>query len=103
MAKLKLNPEPTFKAKVAIPVPGAQAADVEFVFKHRTREQFADWLKSLEDKEKVPAVMEIAMGWDLDDPFNAETVGQLLSQYIGAFQPILEKYMDELVQAKQKN
>lgn len=103
MAKLKLNPEPTFKAKVAIPVPGAKSADVEFTFRHRTREAFSEWLVSLDNKEKVEAVMDVALGWDLDDPFNEATVAQLLSSYIGAFQPILDKYMDELVQAKQKN
>lgn len=105
MPKLKLNAEPTFKAKVLIPIPGGAPVPVEFTFKHRNREDFSAWLKSLEDddKAKPQAVLDIALGWDLDDQFNEATVTQLLSNYIGAFQPILDKYMDELIQAKQKN
>lgn len=34
MAKIKLNPEPVFTAKVPIPVAGGKDALVEFTFKH---------------------------------------------------------------------
>jgi hypothetical protein len=37
MAKLKLVANPTFRAKVGIPVAGGPEVPVEFVFKHRTK------------------------------------------------------------------
>lgn len=104
MPKLKLNPEPTFKAKVDIPIPGARPVPVEFIFRNRNREDFAAWAQSLTDEKPAETVvLEIAMGWDLDDAFNEENVKTLLSNYLGSFHPILTRYMDEITQAKAKN
>lgn len=49
MTKLKLNPEPTFKATVGIPVPGVGNVDVEFTFKHRTRKAITDFLEAKQE------------------------------------------------------
>jgi len=39
MAKIKLIPEPTFTAKVPVPVPGGKPVEVEFTFLHRKRDE----------------------------------------------------------------
>jgi hypothetical protein len=103
MAKLKLNPEPTFKGKVQIPVHGGADAEVEFTFRHRSTDDLADWMKALEGRNKADLILEMALGWDLTDPFNADSVKTLLSNYAGSFDRVLEKYLAEMLQAKEKN
>ena len=102
MAKLKLNPEPTFKAAVNIPVAGADAASVEFTFKHRTRAQLAEWLDQ-KDRDDTESVMGCAMAWDLDDEFNAENVARLCENYVGSAYAVITAYLGELRGARVKN
>jgi hypothetical protein len=103
MGKLVLNPSPSFSVKVAIPVHGSVTSEVEFTFKHRTRDQFGEWLKALDGKDKDVAIMEMATAWDLEDAFSAESVSKLLDNYMGAFDAIYSAYIEELTQAKLKN
>jgi hypothetical protein len=103
MPKLQLKLSPTFKAHVDIPVPGARPAKVEFTFKARDREELADWLAKLDGKKTDEAVLEIASGWDLEDAFDQANVEVLLRTYIGAWQAIYQKYLDELMGARAKN
>ncbi len=102
MTKLKLAAEPTFKAKVAIPVPGGESADVEFTFKHRTRDQVVEWLEK-RDTSDIDSVKDCAMGWDLDDEFNDENVTRLCQNYLGAGFAIVTAYLSELRGARAKN
>jgi hypothetical protein len=103
MAKFALKPSPTFKAKVEVPVPGAKAAQVEFTFRHRTREELASWLEAIEGKTGKEVVLEAACGWELEEPFDAENVAALLDNYIGAFQAVLDTYLKQLAGAREKN
>ena len=77
--KLKLNPEPTFKAKVGIPVPGSRPVDVVFTFKHRTREEILEWVQESRDDTDAESVADAAAGWDLDDEFTPENIQEALS------------------------
>lgn len=109
MAKIQLNPSPTFKGKVSIPVLNGEPAEIEMVFKHRGRKDFGALKKAThvegEDKrteEEVLAadvafVMEIAQDWDLEHGFNAENVEKLLDAYHGAARAISVKYAELLV------
>lgn len=102
MAKLTLNPNPTFKAKVGIPVPGSdELAEVEFVFKHRTKDQLESWMG--ENGEDLQKVMEMVDGWDLPDKFNEANVKTLLQNYFGAAAAIVTAYIGELMKAKTGN
>lgn len=103
MAKLKLTASPTFKATVLIPVPGAKPSPVEFVFKGRSKDGFKDFMESVEGKDDVALVLEMASGWDLEDAFGEETVAQLLQSYIGAARAILDTYMREQTGARLGN
>lgn len=102
-SKFSLSVKPSFKAKVAIPVPGQAAELVEFTFKGRTRDEFKDFIDTLKDREDVDVVMDIASGWELDDPFDAENVEILTQNYLGAARAIIEKYLSELTQARLGN
>ncbi|SER52324.1 MULTISPECIES: phage tail assembly chaperone [Pseudomonas] len=99
----KLDPNPTFDALVAIPVPGGSKADVKFTFKHRSKTELEDFLSTNKDMDDTTLVKSIADGWELDDEFNDENIGRLLNNYIGAGSAIYVKYLEELYQAKRLN
>jgi hypothetical protein len=101
--KLKLNPEPTFKAKVGIPVPGSRPVDVVFTFKHRTREEILEWIQSSRDATAAESVADAAAGWELDDEFTPENIERLCNNYPGAGLAIVQTYLDELRGARSKN
>ena len=103
MAKLKLIASPTFKAKVDIPVAGGPDVQVEFTFKHRTKKALEEWVAARTDKSDSDSFMEMVEAWELEDPFNAESVTLLLENYIGAALATYRKYVDELIKAKVKN
>lgn len=101
--KLILTVSPTFKANVAIPVAGKAPVNVEFTFKHRTRDQFREFLEALEGREDAAVLMDIASGWDLDDAFDADSVEQMIQSYMGSAHAVLNAYMAELTGARVKN
>lgn len=101
--KLSLTAAPTFKSKVAIPVPGEKSVDVEFTFKGRTREAFKDFVDSLKDREDAEVLMDIASGWELEDAFTKENVERLTENYLGAARAVIEKYLGELTAARLGN
>lgn len=103
MAKLILTAEPTFKAPVAIPVPGGKTATVQFTFKWRTRDEAKEWLEGVEKLSDEEIVLSAASGWDLDDEFNDTNVNALLQKFGGSARAIFNAYVDELRGAKAKN
>jgi hypothetical protein len=103
MAKLKLVANPTFAKKVGIPVAGGDAVDVEFTFRHRTKDELDEFVKTRADKTDHETFMEMVCGWELEDAFGAESVELLLQNYIGAALATYQVYIDELVKAKLKN
>lgn len=101
--KLSLVANPTFKAKVAIPVPGDKAVDVEFTFKGRNREAFKTYIASMDGREDVDLIMDAASGWDLEDAFDRDNVEKLTQNYMGSARAIFDKYVGELTQARLGN
>lgn len=105
MAKIKLvlTANPTFKAKVAIPVAGAPAVPVEFTFKHRSKEAFAEWIKGISDKDDSDLLLEVASGWELEDAWDKENISLMCENYMGAARAVIEKYIAEQTAAKLGN
>lgn len=105
MAKISLEPNPTFDAVVSIPRPGLDNASVRFTFRHRSRTAVLTWVESIGKDEKVDIdqVMDVASGWELDDTFTRENVALLCENYGGASRAILETYLRELRGAREKN
>lgn len=103
MARLSLKPNPTFQAKVAIPVPGAEPVEVEFTFKHRNRAELKAFADSMTDREDVAIIMDMASAWELADAFTAENVAMLVANYFAAPRVIFNSYIEELTKAKEKN
>lgn len=105
MAKLSLTANPTFKAKVGIPVPGAKPVEVEFTFKHKNRDQIKAWSAAAEDSDRTngDGILDIALGWELDDEFTVENANRLCNEYMGAAAAIFSTYLDELRGSRAKN
>lgn len=125
MSKIKLgNPPKNFKSIVKIPLLDGSTADVEMLFKYRTKSQYgalidevmAESEKSTKAKDKtvqgsiktatkgnVDYVLKIAEGWDLEEPFKAENIALLDDEYQGAIAAISEAYSASLMEGRAKN
>lgn len=103
MSKFKLDVAPTFKAAVEVPVHGGESASVVLEFKHRTKDDLTAWLAGAKERNDVDALTGCIVGWDLDEPFNPESVALLVQNYAGAAPVIVERYLVELIQARRKN
>jgi hypothetical protein len=100
---IKLQPNPTFKAKVLVHIPGNEPEPVEFTFKHRGRKALKDYAETMQGKSDAELIMDLATGWDLADTFNAENVGLLADNYLAAPGAVWDAYLAELTKAKEKN
>jgi hypothetical protein len=103
MAKFSLAVKPTFKAKIQMPVHGGDSVELEFEFKHRTRDQLAAWGKTMAKMTDLEMLEDILVGWNIEDPFNRESLELLIQNFYGAPMVLLVAYHDELKQARQKN
>jgi len=103
MAKITLNPNPTFKAKAPIHVPGGRKAEIEFKFKYRDADEFKELMDGLEGRSDVEILMDIAVDWDLDEAFDEKNVEKMTKKYIGSGRSVLATYIDELTGARVKN
>ncbi len=101
MATLKLKAEPTFTARVPIPIPGKSPVQVLFTFKHRTRTELDALIESgnVPGRDAVEYVMEMVSGWDLTDPFSKENVSALINEFPGAAAAISRTYIEQLMGA----
>lgn len=103
-AKLSLTLAPTFKAPVQIPVPGARPVSVEFTFKYRDRDAFKEFLDGLHaSTEDVDLLLDIASGWELDEPFEKASLEKMVKTYIGSAAAVLNAYIAESTGARAKN
>lgn len=102
MAKLKLNPDPTFTAKVAVPVPGGDA-EVKMTFKYRTRDEVRAWMDAKKDESEAEILAEFVLGWDLDDEFELGNIERACKAYPGFYTATITKYLRELAGVREGN
>lgn len=104
MATFSLVPEPTFKAKVAIPIPGKKPQNIEFTFKWRDGDALKEFVDALGNFDTdTDAAMEFATGWDLADAFSRENVEKLIKNYPGAAKALVTTYLGENAGARLGN
>ena len=104
---LRLNPAPTFRAKVGIPVPGQEKPEVIVCeFKHMTRDAFRAFSEQVNagTVSEVDSLMAMLAGWDgVDAPFSREAVQTMVQAYHGAAYAIAQDYARELTAARLGN
>lgn len=104
MAAFSLVPDPTFKAKVDIPVPGKKPQKIEFTFKWRDADDFKTFMEGLGNYDSdTDAVLEFVTAWELADAFNRENVEQLVKNYIGSAKALIQAYISENAGARLGN
>lgn len=114
MAKLALNPAPTFKATVHIPVAGGEPVPVVMSFKYRTRRALDEFLKKRDADAQLPdddpakpseaqLVMDCVEGWEVDDAFTLSVVEHLLDTHHAAGFAILGTYLQTLQAGRKGN
>lgn len=100
----KINPEPTFRSVVSIPVPGADPMDLELEFRHKTKDELKAFFTGFEGRDDIDCLMEVVAGWhNCEAQFNRETLSDLLQNYPRANTAILGKYAAETVGSRLGN
>lgn len=100
----KLQPNPTFFAKVDIPVPGGDPATLEVEFRHMRRDDAAEFARGLADRDPLDSLRQVVVGWKgADAEFSDAALAELHANYAGAADRILAAYFDELRGARRKN
>lgn len=121
--KFKIKQNPTFKAKVVIPVVGGDGVETEFEFKYLTRKELATMYDKWSDEAKkltfedvtlaelteqemklqVMQIKDIVCGWDIEDEFNDENIEGLVNISINIVKAITDVYQKSYVEAKLGN
>ena len=101
----KLNPNPTFTAKVPLSIPGeSKRATVDVEFKHLSRKAIQEFFQNLEGKTDAESLAEIIVSWKgIDAAYSAETLATLLDNYPAAGRELFEAFRLELMEARAKN
>lgn len=101
----KLQPKPTFKARVAITVPGeTKPAEIEVEYKHMGVEQVRAFFEGLTGKQDAEALGEIVVGWSgVDAAYSTEALATLLNNFPSSAAAMFETFRRELFEARRKN
>lgn len=107
-----LQPNPTFKADVLIPVPGQEKpGKVTFEFIHMGRKALREFFDRLGEpseegveKEDAEQLATLIKGWEgVDKPFNVANLSTLLDNYPSAVRAIIQGYNAALFEGRVKN
>ena len=101
----KLQPNPTFKARVPITIAGQdKPAMVEMEFRHFSREAVKEFFESLPGKDDADALAQIIVGWSgVDAAYSAEALATLINNFPSASGSIFKVFSSELFEARTKN
>lgn len=106
-AIFKLQPAPTFTVPVEIPRHGEEPAKIKVTFKHKSREDMAEFLERAGEskaEQDVALMREMIADWEGPDmEFCDESIQLLLQNYQGAVPALVLAYSLELTQARRKN
>lgn len=103
-----LQPNPTFKETVVIPVPGAESGSITFVFKRlgkkALRALFGSITKEGAEREDADVLEEIVAGWEgVDVEFSRQALETLCDAYPGAATAVILGYNKAMTEVKAKN
>lgn len=103
MAKLKLKADPTFNRKVGLTTHAGAVVEVEFTFKHRTRDAAKKLEEEIKGKDDAEVIMLVACGWELEDEFNADNLRILADNYMASAIEVFREYVQALNGARLGN
>jgi hypothetical protein len=101
---LKLQPNPTFKAKVSISVAGDRNQDIDVEFKYLSKTKIKTYFEDISGKSDADALAEIIVGWSgVEVAYSAEALAELIDNYPSAAADLFEVFRKELMEGKRKN
>ena len=104
---LRLQPNPTFRAKVGVPVSGQEKPEeIVCVFAHMTRDEFREFAapEVANARTDADSLNRILRGWEgVDAEFSADALALLCQQYHGAAFAISSAFVAELTKARLGN
>ena len=107
---LTLKANPTFRCKVSIPIPGDAPVAVDFVMKHRRKQEMRDFLGSVAARDDIDVVSDIVSGWSgmADESgaaieFSRANLERLIEEFPAAGPAITRSYIEELAGGKLGN
>ncbi len=117
---MRIDPNPTFPAKVGLTVPGQAApAELALVFRHKGKEALQAWMRGGQPGQGEAAAPprsdadflgEVVAGWSgvqdaagADVPYTPEAFARLLEAYPAAAGEIYRAYLRELTESRLKN
>lgn len=101
----KLQPNPTFKTRLAISIAGETTSPpIEVEFKYLSKKAMKDYFAGIDGKTDAEALGELIVGWSgVDKPYDLPTLETLLDNYPAAASDLFEAFRRELLEAKRKN
>lgn len=101
----KLQPNPTFKAFVALSVPGeAKQTSIEVEFRHLSKSAMRDYFATLADRTDADALTEIIVGWSgVDTAFDHDALAAMIDNYPAAAGELFEAFRRETLESRRKN
>ncbi len=110
----KLVPQPTFRAKVLVHVPGHGRKDpFQVEFRHMTQRRlqtFLDEVRKKKDAEAIDALAEIIVSWEgvcdhAGDaiPFSRDALGLMIDIFPSTAEALFKAYAEELSGARLGN
>lgn len=102
----KLKPAITFAYPVDIPRADGDDASLNFIFRHKTRDEFRDFLNRAGEakQDDIDPLLEIIEGWkDVDGEFSPQALRQLVQDFHGAPAAILSGYVAALTEGRRGN
>jgi len=107
----RIVPSPTFRVKVPLTVPGAEARGVvEIEFRHKGRTEFAAWWSTTQGRDDIEVLDDIVAGWsgvvdeaDAKVPYSRAALAQVIDRYPVSALEIIRAYHAALWDAREKN
>ena len=103
---LKKIPNPTFKHEVEIPVPGDKPEKVEFIFKHKGKKAYQQFVEDCIGRDDTESALEIVTGWNIEaefGPVSKESLETLYEACPGAPNAVFIGYSKGLHQGRLGN
>lgn len=108
---IRIIPNPTFRARVQLTVPGEPDAAIEFVFRHKSPKALTEWHQTFGDKTSAEALSEVVEKWAggvIDEngdevPYTPENFALFLAAHAPRAEELLETYLREVFESRRKN
>lgn len=102
MFKLKANP--TFVRAVVLRSLDGEECTLRLVMRHRRRTELKAFIEGLPGRPDEDVVADIVAGWeDVDTPFSAEALRELLEEWACTPARVWEEYQAAYQEAARKN